>query len=148
MRTLVIILGDQLNHDSEALVGLDPQHDCVWMAEVQEESTHVRSHKARILLFLSAMRNFCRTLRSRGHWIIYHRLGSHQHSSLTTALVHDIRKFRPQNLQMVQPGDYRVFDNIKHLTTQLQTLTEETDEAEEVTHWGSECTVAAESEGA
>lgn len=33
---LVIVLGDQLNHDSTAFDGFDRSRDAVWMAEVEE----------------------------------------------------------------------------------------------------------------
>ncbi len=120
MRNMLVILGDQLNLDSEVFKGLDAENDCIWMAEVADESTHVGSHKARILLFLSAMRNFCRTLRSRGYWIIYHKLGTHQHKTLASALVHDLRKYRPQSVRVVQPGEYRVLDMLKKTTHNQQ----------------------------
>lgn len=58
VRNLILVLGDQLDATSAAFDGFDPQRDCVWMAEVDEESRHVPSHKARTVLFLSAMRHF------------------------------------------------------------------------------------------
>ncbi|MES2738090.1 MAG: cryptochrome/photolyase family protein [Verrucomicrobiota bacterium] len=45
MRHLIIILGDQLDLQSSALDGFDPQQDRVWMAEVARESTKVWVHK-------------------------------------------------------------------------------------------------------
>ena len=56
IRHLVIVLGDQLNQDASAFTDFDPQLDAVWMAEVDEESTHVVSAKQRTTVFLSAMR--------------------------------------------------------------------------------------------
>ena len=50
-RRLVLVLGDQLDANSAAFDGFDPQRDAVWMAEVVEESTHVWSHQARSALF-------------------------------------------------------------------------------------------------
>ena len=58
MRNLIVILGDQLDRNSSVLEDFDVAQDHIWMAEVREESTHVWSHKARIALFLSAMRHF------------------------------------------------------------------------------------------
>ena len=66
LRRLVIVLGDQLDRDNPLLQGLDPGQDLVFMAEVREEATHVRSHKARIALFLAAMRHFRDDLLRRG----------------------------------------------------------------------------------
>ncbi|MES2911393.1 MAG: cryptochrome/photolyase family protein, partial [Pseudomonadota bacterium] len=57
-RNLIFVLGDQLDEDSSAFVGLDTTQDVVLMVEATEESTHVWSHKARTTLFLSAMRHF------------------------------------------------------------------------------------------
>ncbi|MFZ2991169.1 cryptochrome/photolyase family protein, partial [Ideonella sp.] len=66
VRHLVIVLGDQLDHEASALDGFDADQDRLWMAEVAEESTHVPSGQPRIALFLSAMRHFAQTLRERG----------------------------------------------------------------------------------
>jgi deoxyribodipyrimidine photolyase-related protein len=58
MRNLILVLGYQLNADSDAFDGFDSDQDAVWMSEVTGEAKHVWSHKARIALFLSAMRHF------------------------------------------------------------------------------------------
>jgi len=58
LRNLVIVLGDQLDCQSSALDGFDCAADRIWMAEVEEESKHVWSHKARTVFFLAAMRHF------------------------------------------------------------------------------------------
>ena len=55
---LILVLGDQLDRGSAAFDGFDRRRDRVWMAEVAEESTHVWTHKARIAVFLAAMRHF------------------------------------------------------------------------------------------
>ena len=81
-RHLVIVLGDQLDNDSAGFDGFDAEQDAVWMAEVAEECTHVWSHKARIAVFLSAMRHFRDALRQRGVTVHYRQLdeaGNHWH---------------------------------------------------------------------
>ena len=52
-RHLVLVLGDQLDLEASAFDSFDPAQDAVWMAEVDEESTHVWSSKQRIALFLA-----------------------------------------------------------------------------------------------
>ena len=74
IRNLVVVLGDQLDHDSAAFDGIDPHSDAVWMAEAAEESNRVWSHKARIAVFLSSMRHFRDELRRRGWQVLYHEL--------------------------------------------------------------------------
>jgi deoxyribodipyrimidine photolyase-related protein len=59
---LVLVLGDQLDLKATAFDGFDPAQDAVWMAEADEESTHVASSKQRIALFLSAMRHFAKAV--------------------------------------------------------------------------------------
>jgi hypothetical protein len=57
-RSLVLVLGDQLDPLSPALEDSDAGSDLVWMGELREESEHLWSHRARTALFFSAMRHF------------------------------------------------------------------------------------------
>jgi deoxyribodipyrimidine photolyase-related protein len=109
MRNLVIVLGDQLNDDSAVYDGFEPCKDAVWMAEVAEESTHVWSHKARIALFLSAMRHYEQRMTQAGRCVIYRRLNDPQNAqSLRLELLRSIEQFKPKGLVVVEPGEYRV----------------------------------------
>ena len=69
---LVLVLGDQLDRGGAAFDGFDRGRDRVWMAEVAEESTHVWTHKARIAVFLGAMRHFRDALAREGIEVEYH----------------------------------------------------------------------------
>ncbi|MEW6118937.1 MAG: cryptochrome/photolyase family protein [Pseudomonadota bacterium] len=111
MRNLVLVLGDQLNRDASAWEGFDPGADCAWMAEVAEESTHVWSAKARIALFLSAMRHFAADLRADGVPLIYHDLDAHP--DFASALVATLTISRPQKIVVTEPGDWRVLRSIE-----------------------------------
>ena len=71
MRNLHIIFGDQLDHQAAVFNGFDASRDTVWMAEVDYEATHVWSHKQRIALFLSAMRQFRYELREKVIEVVY-----------------------------------------------------------------------------
>ena len=64
--SLRLVLGDQLSRANPVLAELDAAADRVVMIEAPGEATHVRSHKARIALFLSAMRHFAEALRADG----------------------------------------------------------------------------------
>lgn len=109
LRHLVIVLGDQLDSHASALDGFDPSCDAVWMAEVADESTHVWSHKARIVVFLSAMRHFCLELRRRGFTVHYRALDdSAVCSSLSAELTEAVEQLRPAGLIMTEAGDARV----------------------------------------
>jgi len=114
LRTLVVVLGDQLDLDAAAFDGFDPEQDAVWMAEVNEESNHVWSGKPRIALFLAAMRHFAQALHAAGRPLHYTRLDDPgNRGSLAAELQAAIEELAPQRLLMTAPGDWRVWQSLK-----------------------------------
>ncbi|MEK8031983.1 cryptochrome/photolyase family protein [Ideonella sp. DXS29W] len=114
LRTLVLVLGDQLDLDASAFDEFDPSQDAVWMAEVAQESTHVWSGLARIALFLSAMRHFAAALQSQGRPLHYRRLDDPDNrGTLADELQAALERLRPQQVTMTAPGDWRVWQAIK-----------------------------------
>ncbi len=107
-RTLVLILGDQLDEDSAAFKDFDPAQDTVLMVEAFDESRHVWSHKIRSTLFLSAMRHFAASLRARGFAVDYRGLDTHAHATLADGLISALAQHQPEAVTGVQPGDVRV----------------------------------------
>jgi deoxyribodipyrimidine photolyase-related protein len=107
-RHLVLILGDQLDAQSSALVDIDPERDVVLMVEAFEESRHVWSHKIRTALFLSAMRHFAFELRARGLHVDYRALDTHGNQTLGDGLCAALAQHQPQAIVGVEPGDLRV----------------------------------------
>ena len=121
-RRLVLVLGDQLDRQSAAFDGFDRSRDQVWMAEVAEESTHVWTHKARIAVFLSAMRHFRAALVAEGIDVDSTELstdtppaGPSERSpgTLGEALLASLARARaagqsPDVLIVVEPGEWRV----------------------------------------
>lgn len=109
-RNLVVVLGDQLDADSAAFDGFEPEEDLVWMAEVAEESTHVWSSKIRIVMFLAAMRHFRLSLERREGWRVdYVALDDPENrGDLAAELSRAIERHRPDKLILVEAGDHRV----------------------------------------
>ncbi len=107
-RHLVFVLGDPLDEHSTALADVDPATDIVLMAEVPEESRHVWSAKARTAFFFAAMRHFAVALEKRQLKLDYRRIGTHPFESLAAGLTDAVRKYRPQAIVVVEPGDWRV----------------------------------------
>ena len=120
-RRLVLVLGDQLDPTSAAFDGFDRTSDSVWMAEVAEESTHVWTHKARIAVFLSAMRHFRAALAATGIDVDSTELTSDTqagapgrgHSTLADSLLQSLARARaagrsPDGMIVVEPGEWRV----------------------------------------
>jgi len=106
---LAIIMGDQLNDDAPLLGKLDKSRDAVLMMEVEEESTHVPSHKQRIVLFLSAMRHFATHLANKGYRMHYVQLeDSSNTQSFTSEIERAVKQLRPNRVLYTHPGEWRV----------------------------------------
>ena len=114
MRTgkLILVLGDQLDHRSPALLSADKAKDIVAMLEVRHESERVWSHKARTVLFLSAMRHFAEWLATNGFRVEYTRIDEASARSFSTALKSLIRKLGVTELVMTEAGEHGVQDEI------------------------------------
>ncbi|MCW0217415.1 MAG: cryptochrome/photolyase family protein, partial [Prosthecobacter sp.] len=121
MRHLVIILGDQLDLQSSALDGFDPQQDRIWMAEVARESTKVWVHKARIVTFLAAMRHFAEELKKAGLPVEYHRLEDPQNQGdFIVELEATVKRLKPQKLILVEPGEWQVREDFRNAAKRLK----------------------------
>jgi deoxyribodipyrimidine photolyase-related protein len=110
-RHLVCILGDQLTLDNPALEDFDPAQDVILMVEARFESEQVWSHKARIVLFLSAMRHFQEALLKKypeNSQLIYLKIGTHEFTTLQAAWAHYLHALKPQKIVICEPGEYRI----------------------------------------
>ena len=121
-RALVIILGDQLDRGGAAFDGFDRGRDRVWMAEVAEESTHVWNHKARIAVFLAAMRHFRDRLVEDGVSVDYTELApaarKGEPATLAAAVAASLRRlakagWTAERLVVVEPGEWRVREALR-----------------------------------
>ena len=122
-RNLIVVFGDQLDHQSAAFDGFDPTRDLIWMAEVAAEATHIPSHKVRIALFLSAMRHFAAELRAKGFQIEYRKLDAQDnHGTLGGELTAAIKKFLPERIVAVEPGEFRVEELLKRVASDMRVM--------------------------
>ena len=74
MKSLRLILGDQLSESIASLQGLDKARDTILLCEVIEEATYVPHHQKKIAFLFSAMRHFAEELRDKGINIRYVKL--------------------------------------------------------------------------
>ncbi len=125
VRHLVIVLGDQLDHDSVAFDDFDNERDAVLMMEVQQESTHVPSHRQRTVLFLSAMRHFAVELRSRGRRMQYTRLDDpHNTHNFNDEVRRQVKRVAPERVICVHPGEWRIMKMMQQWSDELDTEVE------------------------
>lgn len=118
IRNLVVVLGDQLDLGSAALDDFDPGRDRLWMCEAPAEARYVWSHKARIALFLTAMRHHAEQLRARGLPLLYRRLDQSGPPTLAEALRGDIHALRPEGVVLLEPGEWRLRRDFEALASE------------------------------
>lgn len=120
-RNLIIILGDQLNLNNPALEGFDAKLDHILMVEAPAEATNVWSHKARIVLFLAAMRHLAQHFTEQGLALTYLKLGEHEFANLKSAWLHYIQLLTPQKIIVCEPGEYRLEQDLLNLAQETNT---------------------------
>jgi deoxyribodipyrimidine photolyase-related protein len=115
-RRLVLVLGDQLDLNSTCLFGtgsgFDAKQDAVLMIEAPGEASKVWSHKARIALFLSAMRHFCDNLLARGVRVHYVSMEDSAEPTLVGRLTEQLRALKPASLHLTEPGAWQLQQDI------------------------------------
>jgi len=114
MKTLRLIMGDQLSHDISSLDDINKKDDVVLMCEVMAEATHVKHHKKKIVFLFSAMRHFAEELRDKGITVAYTKLDDKLNAgSFGKEVSRAIDEHKPDKLVVTTPGEYRVLENIK-----------------------------------
>lgn len=119
----VLVLGDQLSLGNPALrppEGLQCSDITVFMIESQAESKLVWVHKARIALFLSAMRHFADQLRQKGYKVVYSSLSQTGELDLIGRLAQLCEAHQIQALQLAEPGEWRLEQNLVELSKRAQ----------------------------
>jgi deoxyribodipyrimidine photolyase-related protein len=114
VKTLVVVLGDQLSHRISSLRGRDKAETIVLMVEVKTEATTVWHHKKKVALIFSAMRHFAEELRAAGWSVDYVKLddaGNTQNFEGEIARAtarHDV-----SDVCITEPSEWRVYELLK-----------------------------------
>ena len=119
MKTLRLILGDQLNPNHSWFKNVDDEIIYVLM-EVKQETNYVLHHAQKIIAIFAAMRDFQLSLTKNGHQVIYLKINDsvNQHSFKTNlnALFnqHKIKKFEYQ-----EPDEYRLDQDLVKFCSEI-----------------------------
>ena len=109
VKTLRLLLGDQLTRGIASLKDLDPKADIVLMAEVMAEASYVRHHKQKLVFLFAAMRAFADELRREGVTVDYVELDAKGNAgSLGGELKRAVRRHGPDRIVLTEPGEWRV----------------------------------------
>lgn len=115
-KRLILILGDQLDLHGPALQDFDAHTDRIIMIESANEAKYVWSHKAKIALFLSAMRHFALQLETLAYPLTYLKQSTR---SIADALKQELLDTGIQELVCVEPGEWRLKQAIQVLAEEL-----------------------------
>lgn len=114
MRTIVLLLGDQLSRRMSSLRDADKDSFTVLMAEVMEEATYVKHHKKKIAFVFAAMRHFAEELREEGWDVDYVKLDDDGNAgSLFRQLERACERHEPDTVIVTEPGEYRLASDMR-----------------------------------
>lgn len=120
MRTLRLILGDQLNG---AHSWYQEKSETTWYCffEMRQETDYVQHHIQKVIAFFASMRTFASELRAEGHQVIYFEL---DHPENTQNLVQNlsllIAKHKIQHFDYQLPDEYRLDQQLHIFSTNLE----------------------------
>lgn len=108
MKTLRLILGDQLNTSHSWFRTINPDVTYVMM-EIRQETDYVLHHAQKILVFFGAMRAFAKELQEGGHNVVYFKINDPTNiQSLTDNLDKLIAEGRFELVEYQEPDEYRL----------------------------------------
>ncbi len=120
MKSLRLILADQLTHDISSLKDIDVGQDIVLMCEVANETGYVRHHKKKIAFLFSAMRHFAEELRARGINVHYTKFDDRDNAgSFTKEIERALSRENFGRIVTTFPGEYRVLEEMKTWATRF-----------------------------
>ena len=110
MRTLRLVLSDQLTPELASLRDLDKQHDIVMLCETLEEATYVKHHKQKLVFQWASMRHFAADLTRQGVKVHYVKWDEHSCASLDEAVQQALQLFKVDAIALTFPGEYRLLE--------------------------------------
>tara|TARA_R110000787_G_scaffold166642_8_gene279672 strand:- start:2124 stop:3656 length:1533 start_codon:yes stop_codon:yes gene_type:complete len=120
LKTLRLILGDQLNHTHSWFEEVND--DVIYcLFEMRQETDYVKHHIQKVVGFFSAMRNFSTEKKEENHLIIYYKINDKKNQQNLVENLHQIIK--EENIERFEyqfPDEYRLD---KQLTTFCSSLT-------------------------
>ena len=119
MKTLRLILGDQLNLDHTWFQDVDDQYIYA-MFEMRQETDYVRHHIQKVIGFFAAMRSFSSELRDRGHHVIYYQINDKKNTQSLHKNIHNIILAEGiDRFEYLLPDEYRLDDQLQKFCDSL-----------------------------
>ncbi|WP_397303595.1 cryptochrome/photolyase family protein [Nonlabens ulvanivorans] len=120
MKTLRLILGDQLNHKHSWFDG-DQENIIYFMAEMRQETDYVTHHIQKVVAFFMAMRGFNEWINDRGWNSIYYHLDDDKNNQdLVENLNQIIKEQKIEKFEYLAPDEYRLDQQLKEFCKSLE----------------------------
>ncbi|NDV44597.1 cryptochrome/photolyase family protein [Flagellimonas sediminis] len=124
MKTLRLILGDQLNNNHSWFNKVDNNVIYV-MAEMRQETDYVKHHIQKVVGFFMAMRQFSKNLEFNGHQVIYLEISDSQNpQDLKTIIKELVSKSQIEKFEYQLPDEYRLDEQLKKICAELDIVSE------------------------
>ena len=127
MKTLRLILGDQLNHNHSWYREVNPNIHYL-MAEMRQETDYVRHHIQKVVGFFLAMRNFANELQQNGHQVHYLKISDDNNpQSLELVINKYIEQHNIEAFEYQLPDEYRLDQQLRDICESLEITTSSKD---------------------
>ncbi len=127
MRTLRLLLGDQLNQKHS---WFDDVNDDVTylMAEMRQETDYVKHHIQKVVAFFLSMRNFSEELSEKGHRFIYLKINDKENpQELEKIIKKYVDETKAKKFEYQLPDEYRLDEQLKSICKKLSVESESLD---------------------
>lgn len=120
MKTLRVVLWDQLSPKMSSLESINPQQDTILICETIQECTYVKHHKKKLVFILSSMRHFAKDLEQKGYRIIYTKLDDVLNTgTLEGEIKRAISTEVFDHIIVTWPGEYRLLKILEDLKSSI-----------------------------
>lgn len=120
MKTLRLILGDQLNIEHSWFIKTD-ESILYCLFEMRQETDYVRHHIQKVVGFFAAMRDFADQLKSKGHQVAYFKINDVNNTQkLSENLISLIHDYGVKRFEYLYPDEYRLDLELKDFCKNLQ----------------------------
>ncbi len=111
-KNLRVVFSDQLSRGLASLQGYQ-DGDVIFFVETMQEFTHVKHHKKKIILLLSAMRHFAEELKGIGYKINYIKIEDKDNSQLINDEISKaVKKYKISKIIVTHPSEYHMLEMV------------------------------------
>jgi deoxyribodipyrimidine photolyase-related protein len=120
MKTLRLILGDQLNYN-HSWYRKKSDNVIYIIMEMRQETDYVVHHAQKLIAFFASMYNFQNFLSKKGHNVIYLKINDNKNKQdLKVNLIEIIRKYKIQHFEYQEPDEYRLDFQLKNFCSEIK----------------------------